>query len=130
MGTEQQATCNRCGNEFTISEGGGFVFHLLHCEQCGKEKSVLFHDLGELHFRYLKGLSVPYSIATWESDTEIQHHYPGEPLAKADYQRRVEEFAGSCECGGGFRFEAPPRCPKCRSDSFTRDPSGPSLYYD
>ena len=42
MGLRFSAACNQCGFNFTVSEGGGFVFHELHCDKCGKVKGVGF----------------------------------------------------------------------------------------
>lgn len=35
-----------------------------------------------------------------------------------------------CSCGGTFKSDAPPRCPKCRSAELERDPDGMSMIYD
>ena len=113
-----------------VSQGGGFCFHLLHCDQCGKEKSIGFDELGEVHLRYLKGLSGPYSIATRDHDKEVQERYPGEPLSEAEYDLKVEEVAGKCKCGGRFSFDAPARCPLCKSDDYREDPEVCELLYD
>jgi hypothetical protein len=118
MGHSYKAKCNNCGHKFTASDGGGFRFHLLHCDQCGKEKSVGFDKLGDTHLRYLKGLSRPYAVATSEYDKHVQENYPGEPLDEKEYNRLVEQFAGKCKkkgCNGHYRFDAPPMCPKCGS---------------
>jgi predicted Zn-ribbon and HTH transcriptional regulator len=32
-----------------------------------------------------------------------------------DDDKALEAFAGKCLCGGSFRVDAPPRCPKCKS---------------
>ncbi len=32
----------------------------------------------------------------------------------------IESFAGKCACGGNFRVNAAPRCPKCRSSELKR----------
>jgi hypothetical protein len=118
MGAEFETKCNGCGHKFRFSDGGGFVFHLLRCDKCGIEKSVGFDELGETHLRYLKGLPGPYAIATSEFDKQVQDNYPGEPLDEDEYHKLVEEFAGNCakkNCNGQYRFNAPPRCPKCGS---------------
>ena len=130
MGREFVATCRNCGGECTISDGGGFVFHLLHCDQCGGEKGMPFDEIGEPHLRYLKGLAGPYSMATAEHDRDVKENYPGEPLAEDEYHRIVEEMAGTCTCGGRFRFDAPPRCPNCHSDDLEYDEDRPSVMYD
>ena len=76
-----------------------------------------FDEIGEPHLRYLKGLNVPYCIATSESDKHVQDHYHGEPLSGKEYNKVVEELAGKCKCGGSYKFDALPRCPKCKSTS-------------
>jgi len=58
MGSESSARCLDCDEAFTVCEGGGFFFHLLRCDRCGAGKSIPFDKLGELHLRYLKGLSL------------------------------------------------------------------------
>jgi len=42
MGMSYEAICNDCGAKFTANEGGGFVFHLLHCDRCGAERAISF----------------------------------------------------------------------------------------
>jgi hypothetical protein len=66
MGQNYSVICAQCSHEFGISKGGGFVFHLLHCDGCGKSKSISFEKIGEPHLRYLKGLPGPYCMATRE----------------------------------------------------------------
>ena len=120
MGTEYRAKCKKCGKKFTVSDGGGFFFHLLHCNKCGKEKSISFDKIGEPHLRYIKGLGTPYCGASSKHDEYILKNYPGEPLSEEEYHKAVEKIAGKCKCGGQFRFNAPPRCPKCRSAELLR----------
>jgi len=115
MGHAYQAKCKKCGHEFNVEEGGGFLFHLLRCDKCGKTKSINFDELGESHSKYIKGLIVPYSVATSKQDKYIQENYPGESISEEEYHSEVEKIAGKCKCGGQFTFEAPPRCPKCKS---------------
>ena len=128
MGHEARARCQDCGARFSVSEGGGFTFHLLRCDQCGSTKAVRFSDLGETHIRYVKGLSVPYSMATAAQDAHIQQNVDVVPLTEDDYYRAVEAVAGPCSCGGRYTFRAPPRCPKCRSPRVKIGP--PTLFYD
>jgi DNA-directed RNA polymerase subunit RPC12/RpoP len=47
----------------------------------------------------------------------------GEPTGK-------EPEPPSCECGGTFTGDAPPRCPRCRSKDLRRDPEGSEILYD
>ena len=128
MGGTYQATCNACKHEFSVDEGGGFVFHLLRCDKCGKTKEIDFASLGEAHLRYIKGLPGPYCVVTRDSDKDIQDNYPGEPLSEEEYHAIVENVAGNCKCRGAFKFDAPPRCPKCKSDEIRE--TGPSICYD
>lgn len=128
MGSQSPAQCLACGQEFTVSEGGGFFFHLLRCDGCGGTKSLSFHELGELHLRYLKGLSGPYAQVSAEHDRHVREHVDVEPISESDYQAAIEELAGSCDCGGNFTFDAPSRCPACRSTHIEVHP--PTVMYD
>jgi hypothetical protein len=130
MGTAQDVICEECGEHFTISAGGGFTFHQLHCGKCGEETTVDFDELGEVHARYLKGLETPYCVASWDQDKAIQRSHPGEPLGEEAYHEAVEELAGRCDCGGRFSFQALPRCPECRSTRHREDPDGGMILYD
>ena len=115
MGCEVEVICKECGTKYKAAMGGGFLFHLLHCDKCGEGKGVSFQDLDEIHLKYIKGLNVPYCVATGASDKYIQDNYPEKPIGEDEYHRLVEEFAGKCKCGGNFTFKALPRCPKCGS---------------
>ena len=115
MGHTFEAVCGDCGHVFSVSDGGGFNFHLLRCNKCGQTKSILFDEIADLHFRYVKGLSGPYSIATSERDEWIRENYEGESISETEYYRGVERFAGLCDCKGEYRMDAPLRCPKCHS---------------
>ena len=42
----------------------------------------------------------------------------------------MEADPPACECAGVFKVDAPPRCPKCRSTSFVRDPDEIEFLYD
>ncbi len=113
-----------------IDEGGGFTFHVLHCEVCGKDQSVEFMELGELHLRYVKGLPGPYCIATSESDKRNQDEFPGDPLTESEYHAAVESFLNKCACGGTFRFDTPLRGIHCRSTEIDVDEDGAGIMYD
>jgi len=128
MGESHEARCLECGCQFIASEGGGFFFHLLHCEQCGEERSIGFDELGELHLRYLKSLPNRHCVVSREHDAYVRVHVPVEPISSEEYRGRVEALAGSCSCGGSFTFAAPPRCPECRSTRFDEGPT--SICYD
>jgi len=115
MGHKLKASCLDCGHQFEINEGGGFFFHMLLCNQCGKTKSVGFEEVPDLHQQYLKGLKGCYCIASNESDEKVQADASIVPITEKTYHQEIEKFAGKCDCGGAFRFNAKSRCPKCRS---------------
>jgi hypothetical protein len=54
MGLRPGAVCSICGKRFTVNDGGGFFFHLLHCDACGKAKEIAFDKLGEMHLRCIR----------------------------------------------------------------------------
>lgn len=115
IGVEVEARCGKCGAEFTASDGGAFFYRLLRCDRCGATKSVSFDDLGDLFLGYIKGLPGPYSSASATRDQWVRDNYAGEAIPEEAYRRGVEQFTGHCECGGAFTFDAPRRCPECRS---------------
>jgi len=115
MGHQVKAKCLDCGRTFTVDHGGGFVFHLVRCNKCGKTKSIGFDDLGDLHLSYLKGLPEPYCVASSEHDEKVRKYAPVQPISEDEYHRGVEAIAGKCRCGGKYTLDAPPRCLKCRS---------------
>lgn len=128
MGVLRKAKCRKCNKSFEVHDGGGFIFHMLRCDTCGKEKQVLFNKLGDLHFRYLMGLNMPYSMVTPPIDDFIRNTYPGKLLSENEYHRLVSEKVGKCRCGGNYTFDAPFRCPKCRSTEI--DDLGGIYLYD
>jgi len=107
MGHQFEATCDACGHHFTVNEGGGFMFDLLHCDTCGRTRSVS-HD----------EVTGPYQAS--------RHS----PAAEQAYYHALEAHAGPCRCGGHFRRSARPRCPQCRSTEYEADPDGPNIMYD
>jgi len=115
MGQVVEAKCLKCGKSFTIEHGGGFHFHLLRCNKCGITKPIGFEEIPELHQRYLKGLSGTYCIATADQDKEVQENADIRPIDEKEYHEKIINLAGNCKCSGKFVFDAPPRCPKCRS---------------
>jgi len=88
MGCSYHVKCLQCDNNFDVNSGGGFFFHLLHCDLCGKDKSIGFDEIGELHLRYIKGLPGPYCVASSSLDQHIKDNYPGEPMSEGGIPRR------------------------------------------
>ncbi len=128
MGATRHATCSACGSEFTFDQGGGFCFHRLRCDMCGATKSISFEKLGDLHQRYLKGLSGTHSVASADQDRTVRESYEGEPIGQKEYHAAIEKQFRPCRCGGRYRFDAPPRCPACRSQNITEGEV--AVYYD
>jgi hypothetical protein len=106
VGSEHVAICTNCGTRCTVREGGGFFFEIVHCERCGRAKSVGFDELGSLS---------PIQGADTQSEA---------------YRSAVERIAGRHRCSGHYRLKAPPRCPRCRSTDLEVDLDGPFLQYD
>lgn len=111
-------------------DGGGMFFHLLRCDHCGKTKSIGFNELGELHLRYLKGLPGAYCVASAEHDKDVREHAPVEPISKEAYYEAIEAMMTPCRCGGKRTFDAPSRCPECRSTNLEKTGDGPPICYD
>lgn len=132
MGSASGYLCRTCGTRFQVRTGGGFHFDLLHCDTCGKAKNIGHHELGEIHLRFVKGLPGPYAVARSAMDRRIQREYPGEPLTRDEYAAAAEATLEPCTCGGRFRYDAPARCPGCRSTSklWDRDPKASGRFYD
>lgn len=130
MGSRFEAVCSVCGMRYPVNDGGGFFFHLLHCDTCGGDRRIGFDSLGEIHLRYIKGLGEPWCGASVEADRKVQETFPGEPLDEQEYHTLVEEIAGTCTCGGKFTFAGKPRCPRCRSTEYREDPHRERVLYD
>ena len=50
MGQRTGHICTVCGTKFSVDSGGGFMFDMLHCEQCGRTpaRSVSWSEPPEL----------------------------------------------------------------------------------
>jgi len=129
MGKTYGAICKSCGYHFEAHRGGGCFFHVLHCDRCGKEKTIPFDQLGDAHLRYVKGLEGPFSKSTRDLDKYVRENYPDSPLTEEEYHSIVEGMAGDHDCGGHFTLDAPPRCPKCGSRDVRKDPDVPDVSY-
>jgi len=88
VGVEFHAICKGCGRKYDARDGCGMSFFVLHCDKCGKDKSVSFDRIKNI---------------TGKED------YRGEI---------AEEIAGYCGCNGHFRMDAPIRCPYCGSTDY------------
>jgi hypothetical protein len=44
--------------------------------------------------------------------------------------RESGTYPDHCECGGSYTEDAPPRCPRCHSVHYRKDPDGVEVMYD
>jgi hypothetical protein len=132
MGSASSYICRTCGTHFIARDGGGFLFDLLHCDACGATRSVSHQELGDIHLGFVKGLPGPYAVARAAMDRRIQAEYPGRTLTRDEYHAAAEATLEPCPCGGTFTYDAPARCPGCRSTEahWDQDPSGPMMFID
>ena len=132
MGSATGYICRTCEAHFTARDGGGFMFDLLHCDACGATRSVSHQELGDIHLGFVKGLPGPYAVARAAMDRRIQATYPGKSLTRDEYHAAAEATLEPCACGGRFRYDAPARCPGCRStdDQWDADPEARTMHYD
>jgi hypothetical protein len=132
MGSAISQICRECGARFRARDGGGFMFDLLHCDTCGGDRVVTHEDLGDIHLGYVKGLPGPYAVSRSRMDAEIKATYPGPALSQEAYHAGAEATLARCAFGGTFRYDAPPRCPGCRStaDHWDKDPHGVLMFID
>jgi hypothetical protein len=113
-------------------DGGGFMFDLLHCDTCGATTSVSHQELGDIHLGFVKGLPGPYALVRAGMDRRIQEEFDGRVLSREEYHVAAEATLKACACGGTFTYDAPARCPGCRSteEQWDEDPSGGFICYD
>lgn len=132
LGSATSYICKACGVRFMARDGGGFFFDLLHCDTCGDTRSVSHEDLGEIHLGFVKGLPGPYAVGRSAMDRRIKETYEGEPLSRDQYHAAAQATLDACGCGGRFTYDAPARCPECRSteDRWEEDPEGPMIFID
>ena len=52
MGCISEAICKDCGTRYSIQTGDGFANRDLHCDKCGKGKTVYFMELREAPSKY------------------------------------------------------------------------------
>lgn len=126
MGSALDYICRTCGIHFMARSGGGFMFDLLHCDTCGATKSVSHQELGDIHLGFVKSLPGPYAVARPSMDRLIQQEHPGRALTGDESHAAAEATLDRRACGGTFRYDAPARCPGCRStdDQWDVDPAG------
>lgn len=133
MGQATGFICKGCNARFAIRDGGGFFFDMLHCDACGAATSVKHRDLGEIHLRFVKGLAPrPYAIVRSAMDWRIQAEFQGEPIGRVEYRALAEATLEACSCGGRYRYDAPARCPSCRStrEQWKPNAKAPTKFYD
>jgi len=97
---ECDTKCINCGYKFRLSIGGTMRAYELRCNICGKSILVMRKVSG--------GRSCL-------EDNEIAN---------------AEKTARKCSCGGDFKYDAPARCPKCRSTDIETIENGNMLFSD
>jgi hypothetical protein len=130
MGRVFDAICRECGTHFTVQDGGGFKYEVLHCDRCGRPCSVEHADVRDAYQGYLRGLAEKHGLDFARTAPDFDGGYSGGRVTELEYQDALEHAAGSCECGGEFRLDARPRCPECRSTAFGEDPDGNEIMVD
>jgi hypothetical protein len=101
--------CFDCDSVFYHESGGGFGFHSLDCDKCGKHKLLDFSKLRDIQRRHFHKHPAGCGT-TWLYVREVNLGNNQDT-----YYTEVERAAGNCECEGKYRFNAPTRCPKCKS---------------
>ncbi len=119
MGRAFQALCAACQHTFPAAEGGGFHSDRVRCKKCGRDEVVLHEDIQDTFLAYLKGWRPDFPELIGPDGSV----WPGEPITRREYRRRLVAKVGPCECGGRFSFTAPMRCPACGSESVSDDGS-------
>ena len=109
MDIEFEAKCKDCGAILSIGCVSVDDFSiLLRCERCGGEKFISDDEIEQAKSKDLEKLS--------ELDSEEEN------------LREIERIAGTCKCGGKPKFDAPPRCPECRSKNIEQ--VGSTSFYE
>ncbi len=111
MGSETGQICRDCGHRFRSMDGPGMLFAVLRCETCGAEVSVSMEEAGE-RFDY-----------DGERDALFDRGYPGSMMDIATRKH-------SAECSGRCTFDAPVRCPACKSTRLEFDREADRIMYD
>jgi hypothetical protein len=137
MGTQYQALCNECGHSFTVREGPGMLFELVHCERCGRSRGVSRRDLADYYWEHHDGTTENRSEESRRPSLEerrstdwlMVNRLAG--MTPQEYCEAIEAVTGRCACGGGHRLDASPRCPACGASDYRPDPnSHETIMYD
>jgi hypothetical protein len=101
MGSQMRVTCRHCRTVFKACDGGGFFFHLLHCQKCGTDMPVTQDEMGD----------------AFGAEQEIRDAW-------------VATNVPPCSCGGRFTFSAKARCPTCHADDWDTGNVKLEMLYD
>jgi hypothetical protein len=123
-----RAICNHCETSFDAAWGHTRSGYCFRCGECGRPHFVLKEEVEKppgtdfgLSQVVEQSESKPKRTLE-ELSNELLNRSPSR--AYLAWQERVEAVLPVCICGGRFRFNAPSRCPQCRSDDHRQDPSG------
>jgi len=109
MGSLFDATCRECGTVFQASHGHGRRFQELRCDACGEARLIRHDEIAGPLRRFRRAGEVAGDIDDMEEGDRAFER------ARSEFEGEVEAFAGECSCGGRFCYDAPLRCPSCRS---------------
>ena len=116
MGCSFKATCNDCRLDFDASEGGGLLSSTC-CDViavASPSPSALTRSVSRtfsISRVFLVRIVSTRQRATRSSVSRI----PANRSQRNNTIEAVERLAGKCQCEGQFQFDAPIRCPRCRS---------------
>jgi hypothetical protein len=123
-----RAICNRCETRFDAAWGHSRRGYCFRCAECGRPHGVPKDEVEEppgsnFDLSQVVAEVEPKPKRTLEELLDELVNRPPSPEWLA-WQQRVEATLPACACGGRYRFNAPSRCPKCRSDDHRKDPTG------
>ena len=103
--TKHIQSCKSCSSEVE-----GELYHLgfsdmesVYCSSCPNVLLIKDRDFFERN-----GVEIPRLLAGDSGWMEYDKHL-------LPYYEKAEKLLPDCECGGDFKFMAPPRCPKCNN---------------
>ncbi|MEA2328589.1 MAG: hypothetical protein QOE68_3548 [Thermoanaerobaculia bacterium] len=84
------------------------------CNTCGFKFSyqIVHNGFGDTAYAYCDSCGMTALVGGWDDNKKP----PEAPLKiQGPIQQETERWLRPCECGGRFRADSSPRCPRCRS---------------
>lgn len=112
----EKVRCIRCSTLFEVGQAAGLTHHLLHCNRCGREKTLKTEEILQIfsHTKYGTLSHSPSYKGNPRTASEALDTLVNDPK----YRFLVEHHAGLCICGSLFKFPGKARCPRCRSSVY------------